>query len=133
MTKEPLKDDRAEKDLSAASAPTINRFAVILRPTQAYLDWTRSCPDPDPATTLESLCEESTVYMIPDKGRGPGEYEKRHFKRMFVAELAAWYLDETYWPKNMSFDAFCRFFEVQVASCVFDLGKGPIVKENEDV
>ena len=44
-----MQPDRKSDSVSAEGAPTINRFAVILRPTQAYLDWTRSCPDPDPA------------------------------------------------------------------------------------
>ena len=57
---------------------------------------------------------------------------RKHYKQLFVAELAAWYLDENYWPRDLSFDAFCRFFEVRVASCVFDLGPGPIVREDEN-
>jgi hypothetical protein len=123
-----MQTERNHNSVSAEGAPLLNRFAVILRPTQAYLDWTRSCPDPDPATTLENLREESTAYLIPDKGRGPNEYLKKHFKQLFAAELAAWYQGEDYWPKDLSFDAFYRFFEVQVASCVFDLDKEKIVR-----
>lgn len=123
-----MERERNPNAVAAESVPTINRFAVILRPTEAYLDWTRSCPDPDSATTLESLCEESTAYLIPDKSRGPNEYLKKHYKQLFIAELAAWCLDETYWPKDLSFDAFHRFFEAQVASCVFDLGNERIVR-----
>ena len=128
MTKRPARSNRVKRDVSADGAPMLNRFAVILRPTQAYLDWTRSCPDPDPATTLANLQEESTAYLIPDASRGPAQYVKKHFRQLFAAELAAWYQDEDYWPKDLSFEAFCRFFEVQIASCVFDLGTGPIVK-----
>jgi hypothetical protein len=127
-----MQRDRNPDAVSSDSAPTINRFAVILRPAQAYFDWTQSCPDPNPATTLESLQGESTVYLVPDTGRAPGECVKKHFWRLFAAELAAWHLDESYWPKDLSFAAFCEFFEVQVASCVFDFGKGQIVKEDED-
>jgi len=116
----------------AQSAPIINRFAVILRPAQAYLDWTRSCPDPDPATSLEDLRKESTVYLFSDTGRDPRQCVKKHYRQLFMAELAAWYQDESYWPKDLSYSTFCEFFEVQVASCIFDLGKGRIVKEGEN-
>jgi hypothetical protein len=129
MTKRPARSERAKRDVSADGAPMLNRFAVILRPTQAYLDWTRPCPDPDLATKLANLREESTAYLIPDASRGPAQFVKKRFRQLFAAELAAWYLDEDYWPKDLSFEAFCRFFEVQIASCVFDLGAGPIVKE----
>jgi hypothetical protein len=32
----------------------------------------------------------------------------------------------------LSFRTFRKFFEVHVASLVFDLDKGPVVKEDED-
>lgn len=128
MTKRPTQSNRAMRDVSADGAPMLNRFAVILRPKQAYLEWTRSCPDPDSATTLENLREESTAYLIPDTSRGPAKYVQKHFRQLFAAELVAWYQDEDYWQKDLSFEASCRFFEVQIAPCVFDLGTEKIVR-----
>ena len=39
--------------------PTINRFAVILLPTQACLDWIKSCDDDN--LTLDELRREPTA------------------------------------------------------------------------
>ena len=40
--------------------PTINRFAVTLVPTEACLDWVRSCPDGDNNTTMDEMRREPT-------------------------------------------------------------------------
>ncbi len=45
--------------------PIVNRAAVVLEPTQAYLEWARDCPEAIPDLTLRELGEEGTVYLIP--------------------------------------------------------------------
>ena len=111
----------------------INRMAVVLQPTSSYLDWTKTCPDADPNLTLDRLQREATVYLLPQTEGDLEKHLRRHFKPMLFEELFAWYKDETYWPKDLSFRTFRKFFDVQVASMVFDLGKGAVVKEDEDV
>lgn len=111
---------------------TINRFAVILLPTQACLDWIKSCVGDDDNLTLEELRQEPTVYLIPEGRAKPETYIRRHFKDMFEAELGSCYTDRTQWPKAVTFANFQKFFEIHVTSMVIDLGKGMIVKENED-
>jgi len=111
---------------------TINRMAVVLLPSQAYLDWTRTCPDADPNLTLQQLQREATVYLLPQTEGDPEKHLRRHFKPIFAEELFAWHTDEARWPKDLSCIAFRQFFEVRFASCVFDLSKGPIVTEGED-
>ena len=102
--------------------PTINRFAVILLPTEACLDWIRSCTGGDANLTLDELRREPTVYLIPEGKAEPKSYVRRHFKAMFEAELGSWYTDPTSWPKALSLKNFKKFFEVHVSSMVFDLG-----------
>ena len=109
--------------------PTINRFAVILLPTQACLDWIKSCPGGDSCPILDELRREPTVYLIPEGKAEPESYVRRHFKAMFEAELGSWYSDPALWTAAISFENFKRFFEVRIGSMVFDLGPGPIIKE----
>ena len=109
----------------------INRMAVVLLPTEAYLDWTKTCPDADPNTALDRLQREATVYLLPQTEGDLEKQLRRHFKPMLNEELFAWYQDETCWPKDMSFRTFSKFFNVQVASMVFDLGKGAILKDEQ--
>ncbi len=110
---------------------TVNRYAIVVLPTQAYLDWANTCPGQKPPVTLEALRREATVYLIPATGDDLEKSLRRHFKSIFTEELAAWYRDENHWPENLSFRTFRKFFDVHVASMVFDLAKGPIIKEDE--
>ena len=109
--------------------PTINRFGIILLPTQACLDWIKSCVGDDDNLTLDELRREPTVYLIPEGRAKPETYIRRHFKAMFESELGSCYTDPTLWPKAISFANFQKFFEIHVTSMVIDLAKGQIIKE----
>jgi hypothetical protein len=111
--------------------PTINRYAVILLPTEACLEWVKSCPDYGPGTTLSEVEKEPTVYLIPVGKVVSDEFIRRHYKAMFEEELNSWYTDPDMWPKDRSFKTFKKFFTIQVSTVVFDLGKGMIVKEED--
>lgn len=111
--------------------PTINRYAVILLPAEACLEWVKSCPGNDNDTTLEEKQLEPTVYLIPEGDADPKSYVRRHFKAMFEEELNSWYTDPELWPRDLSFKTFNRFFTIQIATMVFDLGRGRIVSEVE--
>ena len=110
----------------------INRMAVVLRATEAYLDWAKTCPDTILDMTLDELNAESTVYLLPETDDDPMEQVSRHFESMFVEELFAWCQDDAYWPKDLSLKTFRLFFDVQIASMVFDLGKDALIKEGGD-
>jgi len=109
----------------------VNRAAVVLEPAQAYLEWARECPEALPDLTLEELGEEGTVYLIPETDADPESWLRRNFVPMFEHELDAWYTDQTFWPKDRSFKAFKKFFNVRFCSMVLDLGKGPIEREGQ--
>ena len=108
---------------------TINRIAVTLIPTEACLDWINS--GDDDKLTLDEIQEDPTTFLLPE-GRDDSEAQvRRHFRTMFEEELNSWYTDPTLWPKDRSFKLFQKFFTIQVASMVVDLGKGEIVKDEE--
>lgn len=60
---------------------TINRFAIILLPMQACMDWIRSCPGGDSCPTLDELRREPTVRRPRTggflAGAGHGSYNRR--------------------------------------------------------
>lgn len=119
-----------EPNLRECSKPTVNRFVVLVEPTDAYLAWAKTCPGCDIEITLEELREGATAYLIPDRYDDPEVYIKRNYRRIFDWELASWYKDEAFWPKDRSYRVFKRFFDVRVCQIVVDLGKGPILREN---
>ena len=108
--------------------PLVNRAAVVLEPAQAYLEWAKDCPEAIPDITLRELGEEGTVYLIPESNDDPDRWLRRNFVAMFEYELEAWYTDRAVWPKDRSFKAFKKFFNVRFCSIVMDLGKGSIEK-----
>jgi hypothetical protein len=104
--------------------PTINRHAVVLLPTEACLDWVKSCPEYIDDARLGQAEREPTIYLVPDD---PVEdYIRRHFRAIFEEELSSWYTDRDTWPKDLTFENFKRFFTTQTTSMVYDLGKGKI-------
>ena len=109
--------------------PTINRSAVILLPTEACLDWVKSCPDYMDDSPLGEAEREPTVYLVPDANDTPDDYIRRHFRAMFEEELNSWYTDPSMWPKDLCFETFMKFFRIQVTTMVYDLGKGQIIKD----
>ena len=113
--------------LSLADAPLVNRAALVLIPTVAFLDWTRTCPDPDPGITLADLREDPTVVLIPE-GDDPEDWVEEHFLALFENELDGWCTDTATWPRGRDFNLFSGFLDVHLASMVLDLVKGPLRK-----
>lgn len=111
--------------------PTVNRYAVILLPTEACLDWVKSCPDYVGDSPLGDMEREATVYLIPDAKAGPDAFIRRHYKPMFEEELNSWYTDPRMWPRDRSFETFKKFFTIHVTTMVYDLGKGMIEKDED--
>jgi len=69
--------------------PTIDRFAVVLQPTEVFLEWARECPDSDLDLTLEELREDASIYLIPDMDDVSDceRYLERNYIRIFRNEL----------------------------------------------
>ena len=110
---------------------TINRSAVILLPTEACLDWVKSCPGSFSDLPLGEAEREPTVYLIPEARKGPDDYIRKHCKTIFEEELNSWYTDPDMWPKDRSFKTFKKFFTILVTTSVYDLGNGAIVKDED--
>lgn len=44
---------------------TVDRAVVVVKKKQPYMDWIRKLPDPDMETTLESINDDPSTYLIP--------------------------------------------------------------------
>jgi len=120
---------RAGKDEKGAELPAVNRNAVVLEMTDAYLAWAKSCPEGDVGLTLDELREEGTVYLIPEQDAKLETWLRRNYAAMFENELAAWCTDESFWPKDRSFKTFKKFFKVSFCSIVLDIGREAIERD----
>jgi len=106
--------------------PTVNRAALLLRPTQAYAEWANSCGEGPRLVLSEMRDDDSTVYLIPEMENGPEAWVRKHYRSLFEYELWSWCTDPSYWPKDRSFAAFQRFFTVHFHSVVAELGEEPL-------
>ena len=111
---------------------TVNRGAVILQPTEDYLHWAKNTPDPLPELTLDTLREESPVYLMPkfEFTEDAEQWLRSNYRSMFVEGLRSWCTDEDSWPKDLSYETFRGFFNAHITSLVFDLDKGSLRRES---
>jgi len=110
----------------------VNRSALVLEATQVYVDWANNCPGDGPKLVLSEMRDDaSTVYLLPEMDFGPEDWLQKNYLAMFEEELHAWCTAETYWPKDRSFKAFHRFFEVRFHSMVVDMGDEPIARDSD--
>jgi len=59
--------------------PTINRNAIFIEPTTAFLEWARRFPDDDLELTLDEMLKDGTAYLIPEQEAEPDVWLKGNF------------------------------------------------------
>ena len=118
-----------QHELSLDNLPAINRFVLVVEPTNVFLEWARKFPDEDPTLTPDELLEDTSAYLIPQIDHDPDLWLAQNFRKIFEIELNDWFVDATLWPKNRSFKVFKKFFSVRSCSIVIDMGEGPIKRE----
>ena len=113
-----------------ATPASVNRFAVILTPTEAFLDWVNGISGDD-KMTIEELLEDTAVYLVPEDDQKPEICLKKYFTALFESELEGWCTDETLWPRDRSYRVFKLFFNISIHSVVMDLGGEDLAREQE--
>lgn len=114
---------------------SLNRSAVVMRPTQAVLDWLLKV---DPAfgasLTLEEVQEDTDVYLIPDESitnaKQAYRYIEKHWKTLFEVLLEEWIVDPALWPQKRTLKLFREWFEPIYCGMVWDLAPEPIEVED---
>lgn len=106
----------------------VDRSAVVLKPTQAFLDWLRQeGGEGMPDLTLAQLRSNCSVFLLPqfdEPEQAVAYFDERH-RDIFAAELSGWTVDEAAWPP-LDLHAFWRFFELEVHDTVVDLPEGEL-------
>ena len=105
----------------------LNRSAVIVKPRQPYLEWTRQDDTEGLAESVfETLHAEQTVYLLPEYEDPSSDHRvlEEFWPVLFEAMLEGWVTDEASWPKNRTLEMFREWFEVQMSSIVEDLYLG---------
>ena len=106
----------------------MNRYAVTVQPTEAFLEWANGLPNATREMTLEDIRIEAHVYLIPEP-RGDDDGEKllrRRFAAIFEHELWGWCTYPEWWPQKRTYHEFRKWFAVDRHSMVLELGNGDI-------
>ncbi|RKR04489.1 hypothetical protein C7446_1698 [Kushneria sinocarnis] len=104
----------------------VNRSALSVRPTRAFVDWINSleATEGDDDLTLADVEQESTVYLIPemDSLEALQAYVRERYLDILENELQAWEEDRRYWPEPLDEAMFERFLSIEYSYMTLDLG-----------
>ena len=84
-----------------------------------------------PHTHVGELAAEPTIYLVRvcDTEGDIHKVLRELCEEIFVEQLAGWFRDEETWPRDRSFDMFCRWFDFQHHSMLVDLSGEPLIDE----
>ncbi len=103
----------------------LNRSALSVKPTQAFVDWVNSLEPTvgEDDLTLDDIDRESTVYLIPemDTPEALAAYVRERHMDILENELRAWEEDTRQWPDSLNWALFERFVVVEHSYLALDL------------
>lgn len=103
----------------------LNRSALSVKPTQAFVDWINSLEPMvgDDDLTLDDVDRENTVYLIPemDTPEALHAFVRERYMEILESELRAWEEDERQWPETLDWALFQRFVQVEHSYLAIDL------------
>lgn len=113
---------------------TLNRFALIVRPGEPFLDWAAKAAGDSIEAVRKDLGDgEPQVYLLPESDAADCSHPtflKAHWRAIFKEELEGWIVDERTWPQDRTEAMFRDWFRLELATLVFERGKGPIQTED---
>ena len=101
----------------------LNRSAMTVKLTQAFVDWINNLEDGSEPLTLADVNEEATVYLVPEieDEEQLNDMLQEFWLNILENELKSWEEDESQWPAELSIELFERFLTIDPAVMVFDL------------
>ena len=110
--------------------PTINRSVLLVKPKQAFYDWSNALT-PDLKVVRPSDVTDYNTYLLEDELflDNPKKELKKYWKNIFLNELLGQWTDESAYPK-LSWELFTQWFELHKSSIVIDLVDEPLYTEH---
>jgi hypothetical protein len=105
----------------------VKRCALILKPKKPFFDWLNSI---DPIDSELTVHDDSAVYLLPDfeEKSQIQNWLKKNFDELFCDQLNNWYIDDTLWVKNRTFEMFKEWFDYSMHTMIWDTLEEPIEK-----
>ncbi len=105
---------------------TINRYAIIIKPKQPFIDWINKFETENIITELK----ETNVYLVDDEIDDLEKWLKKNYSDFFELELVEWNTNKKEWPQKRTFKMFNEWFNADISTFIYDLERYPI-KKNE--
>jgi len=99
---------------------SVQRLAIIVRPTRRYVEWANSLDVHRPPLTLSEARARPSVYLMNAITADVLD-EDTYAVQIFEAELESCTADESKWPANRTARLFRSWFEVAPADSIRDL------------
>jgi len=110
---------------------TINRLALLVRPSKVMIDWVNTIFPAHPVSYDEHIAQDNTdVYLIPEHAflEDAKKWLKSNYVPILENTLENWCTDEDLWPDPLDWEIFERFCNYSIQSNVQDT-----VSEEEDM
>jgi hypothetical protein len=107
-----------------------NRSFLLIIPRKPFVDWVNRHNEEEYEVLEEDIYSQKTLYMVEpldyDSFSEINELVKKKHRDIFINELWAWYEDEEYIPKNITYELFNEWFEFEFVEMCFDTLKSKI-------
>ena len=115
----------------------VNRSALSVRPTQAFVDWINQleATEGEDDLLLEDVERESTVYLIGemDSEEAIQAYLRERYLDILENELRAWEEDVRLWPETLDWALFEDFLQIEFSYLALDLeDEQPLIVQSVD-
>ena len=109
----------------------LNRSAIVVKPKQPFLDWLHRADPTSSDLTIRELVHEPTIYLIPECETDDEVTKtlRERCEEIFNEQLSGWFTDRRTWPRDRSFEVFCRWFDFQYHSVLVDLCDEPLISD----
>ena len=101
----------------------INRWALILAPSEALLRWAVSeNPSLAEEIDVEDPSDLDTVYLLPEFGEAEEaeEWVEDNFETLLEGLLEEYISDDSLWPDRLEFQHFEKYADYSISSMVID-------------
>jgi len=102
----------------------IDRYAVVIKPKQPFLDWVNSFITGERVEKIE----EANIYLVDEDIEDLEKWLKKKYDKLFTLELDEWFSSKC-WPQKRTYKMFRQWFQVDVSTMIYDMEKRPITKE----
>ena len=101
----------------------INRFALIVTPSEALLKWAISeQPSLSEEVDPEDTTDLATVYLLPDFDdiEEADDWVEQNFLDLLENLLEEWIADENLWPPRLEYSHFEKYADYTLSNMVID-------------